>query len=55
MSELLMCEKKISSSAPGLSMMTLPECDHPFLCHVTGCWVRTGQPPPPQYGHGPPI
>jgi hypothetical protein len=42
---LLACEKKISSSALGLSMMTLHEChvDRPFR-HVTRCWVRTGPP-----------
>jgi hypothetical protein len=58
MGALLACEKKgISSSALGLSKMTLRECgvDHLFPDHVTRCWVRTGPPPPPQYGPGLPI
>ncbi len=45
---LLACEKKeISSSAPGLSMMTLRKCrvDYSFPSHVTRCWVRTAPPP----------
>jgi hypothetical protein len=49
--------KKISSSAPGLSMMTLREChvDRPFPDHVIRLCVRTspgGRPPPPRGGGG---
>jgi hypothetical protein len=59
MGTLLACKKKeISSSVLGLSVMTLRECyfDRPFPSHVTKCGVRTAPvPPPPQYGHGPPI
>jgi hypothetical protein len=41
---LLVCEKKeISSSVPGLCLMTPSECcvDHPFPSQVTRCWVKT--------------
>jgi hypothetical protein len=49
MSIPLACEKKeISSSVPGLSVMTPRECrvDCPFPSHVTRCWVRTAPPTP---------